>query len=290
MDFDEQLNLNGKYYTMLTNKILTADLIDIIFDGRNKEYGAYELRKTYSNRIGKALMATAVLVALAIGGVVLANTQKKSTTRMKIGPEVIISDVDLKQPEKIKEPEPERKQVKQQVKEIAFTEPKLVDKDKIETPPPTIDEVNTAKISDKNIVGIEATDVPEAGPQNPSNGTGIIGDKPEKEPAIFEPIEIAASFSGNWVRFLEQNLNAETPISNGAPAGRYSVMIKFTIDENGNIISTEPLTHHGYGMEVEAIRVIKKASSKWQAPIQNGYKQKATMKQVITFVVQDEEG
>jgi hypothetical protein len=55
------------------------------------------------------------------------------------------------------------------------------------------------------------------------------------------------------------NLIAETPVSNGAPAGRYSVIIKFTIDENGNIIATEALTHHGYRMEQEAIRVIKKA-------------------------------
>jgi protein TonB len=60
------------------------------------------------------------------------------------------------------------------------------------------------------------------------------------------------------------------------------------IDENGNIISTEALTSHGYGMEQEAIRVIKKASAKWEAPFQNGIKLKAVMKQQITFVVQDE--
>ena len=36
---------------MEINKILTADILDIIFDGRNKEYGAYELRKTYNKRI-----------------------------------------------------------------------------------------------------------------------------------------------------------------------------------------------------------------------------------------------
>ena len=33
---------------MDSNKILSADMLDIIFDGRNKEYGAYELRKTYN--------------------------------------------------------------------------------------------------------------------------------------------------------------------------------------------------------------------------------------------------
>ena len=36
---------------MEINKILTADILDIIFDGRNKDYGAYELRKTYNKRL-----------------------------------------------------------------------------------------------------------------------------------------------------------------------------------------------------------------------------------------------
>ncbi|RYY09942.1 MAG: energy transducer TonB, partial [Chitinophagaceae bacterium] len=30
------------------NKIMSADILDIIFEGRNKEYGAYELRKGYN--------------------------------------------------------------------------------------------------------------------------------------------------------------------------------------------------------------------------------------------------
>jgi len=40
---------------METNKILSADLLDILFEGRNKEYGAYELRKTYNRRLTTAL-------------------------------------------------------------------------------------------------------------------------------------------------------------------------------------------------------------------------------------------
>ena len=40
---------------MDTNKILSADLLDLVFDNRNKDYGAYELRKNYQSRITKAL-------------------------------------------------------------------------------------------------------------------------------------------------------------------------------------------------------------------------------------------
>ena len=63
---------------MDTNKILSAPLIDIIFDGRNKAYGAYELRKTYSRRIKKALLATFLTTFLVVGSVLLASAVKKN--------------------------------------------------------------------------------------------------------------------------------------------------------------------------------------------------------------------
>ena len=51
---------------MEVNKILSADVLDIVFEGRNKEYGAYLLRRTYSKRIKLALVATISAVALLL--------------------------------------------------------------------------------------------------------------------------------------------------------------------------------------------------------------------------------
>jgi len=59
---------------MEVNKILSADILDIIFEGRNKEYGAYELRKTYNRRLTIALVGMASLIALLFLGYILANT------------------------------------------------------------------------------------------------------------------------------------------------------------------------------------------------------------------------
>ena len=47
---------------MEINKILSADVLDIIFEGRNKAYGAYDLRKTYNKRLINALMVMGGLV------------------------------------------------------------------------------------------------------------------------------------------------------------------------------------------------------------------------------------
>ncbi len=58
---------------MDVNKILNADILDIIFEGRNKEYGAYDLRKTYNRRMVKAIIGTAIVIALLFIGFIVSN-------------------------------------------------------------------------------------------------------------------------------------------------------------------------------------------------------------------------
>ena len=57
---------------MEANKILTADFLDILFEGRNKEYGAYELRRTYRKRLLIACCRMLGLFVLMFGGYLLA--------------------------------------------------------------------------------------------------------------------------------------------------------------------------------------------------------------------------
>src|ERR1700761_6532700 len=52
---------------METNKILDADILDLLFEGRNKDYGAYDLRKHYNGRLGRAIAVTAGIVLGAFG-------------------------------------------------------------------------------------------------------------------------------------------------------------------------------------------------------------------------------
>jgi protein TonB len=100
-------------------------------------------------------------------------------------------------------------------------------------------------------------------------------------------VEVPAKFVGNWQNFLRKNLNAEIPVNNGAGPGRYSVVVQFVVDKEGNVSEIKPLTNHGYGVEEEAVRVLKKAT-KWEPAIQNGYPVKAYHRQIITFEVVEE--
>ena len=131
---------------MNTNNILSASLIDLIFDGRNKEYGAYELRRSYAKRINKALFITATIAGLAFGGAVLGNSLKKDPSRFNIGPGIEIIEIpDDKKPEKLPEPEKPKPQ-EVQVKTQQFTEFKPTVDEEVETPPPSQDELETAAI------------------------------------------------------------------------------------------------------------------------------------------------
>lgn len=87
-----------------------------------------------------------------------------------------------------------------------------------------------------------------------------------------------------WKDFLSDNINMNVPAENGAPIGQYDVVIRFTVDTTGSLVDFLPMTHFGYGMENEVIRVLKK-SPLWTPGIQNGHKVKSIHYQPITFDV-----
>ena len=108
---------------------------------------------------------------------------------------------------------------------------------------------------------------------------------------IFDKVEVEASYPGGekaWLNFLIQNLNAGVAAKKKAPVGSYTVIVQFVVDKEGNVSDITPLTNHGYGMEDEVVRVLKKAS-RWKAAIQDGRKVRAYRKQPVTFQVSEEE-
>jgi protein TonB len=86
---------------------------------------------------------------------------------------------------------------------------------------------------------------------------------------------------------LERNANGNVATDNNAPEGTYTVMVQFVVDKEGVPSDVRALTNFGYGMEEEAIRVIRKGP-KWIPAIQNGRQVKAYRRQPITFRVESE--
>ena len=270
---------------MDTNKILSAHLLDLVFDDRNKDYGAYELRVTYPERIKKSLIITASIAAVIFTGTVLANSVKSNEPVTIATKEITLQAVE----DEIILPEPEPEIVKppeEQPQTVHLSIPVLADI--VETPPPTQTEIADAKIDVKTQDGV-VDDGLRVDEKAVGDGKGIVEAKPTEDPdAIVPNVQIEARFDGNWNRFLEKNLNANVPIDNGAAAGRYKVLVQFIVDREGNVSDIKPISNVGYGMEQEAVRVLRKAE-KWVPAIQNGYKVKAYRTQVIIFEVLSDE-
>jgi len=90
-----------------------------------------------------------------------------------------------------------------------------------------------------------------------------------------------------WIKYLERNLNRDLPIENGAPEGKYTVIVDFLIDKNGNIIKIYALNDPGYGTKAEALRVIGKSKA-WEPAISENNPIQFKHTQNITFNVTDE--
>ncbi len=274
---------------MEANKILSADILDLVFEGRNKEYGAYNLRRTYNKRMILALVITASLALLALVGSILASTLKPSGDNKPVIKEVTIQDI--KQEEDKPEPPPPpppKPPDPPKIEMTKFTPPKIVKDEEVEEPPPVQEELKETKIDVVTQEGIKDEGI--VAPTVIDEGKGIVEEKKEDENKIFEKVEIEASFKGGesaWRKYLERNLNANVGPDNGAPPGVYTVYVQFVVSKDGSISDVRALTNHGYGMESEAVRVIKKGPS-WTPAIQNGRSVNAYRKQPITFQVTEE--
>ena len=115
-----------------------------------------------------------------------------------------------------------------------------------------------------------------------------VADTPlAEDDKVFQEDAIMASFPGGqeaWRKYLVKNLKPNTPVKKKAPAGTYTVIIRFIVARDGSISDIAAETSHGYGMEEEVIRIIKKGP-KWNPGIQNGRTVNAYRRQPVTFLV-----
>ncbi len=105
---------------------------------------------------------------------------------------------------------------------------------------------------------------------------------------IFTKTEESVYFKGGanqLAKYLKENVNDSIPKKNGAPKGRYVVMVRFIVYKSGRISDIVAETNFGYGMEEEAKRVIAE-SPIWSPAIQNGNIVVAYKWQLITFIVE----
>ncbi len=91
-----------------------------------------------------------------------------------------------------------------------------------------------------------------------------------------------------WQKYLQRNLNRDLPVEKGGPPGKYTVIVSFIVDKEGNLSDIHALTDPGYGTKDEAIRIIAKGP-KWVPAEVDGKKVIQKHEQKITWMISGDE-
>ena len=272
------------------NKILSSDILDIIFDGKNKQYGAYDLRKTYNKRLTKALLFTAALAALIFfASLLYAKVFNKTGSEQLDVLDTQLAEIKKETPPPPPPPPPPPKAPPPpEINQIKFTPPKIV-KDEEVKEDEKIEEIKEDQVISTKTVESDNKDAKvEVAPEG--NGTVVDVKKDDEENKIWTKVEKEAEYPGGdaaWRSYLMNNLRGEVPVDNGANAGVYQVIVKFIVSKDGSLSDISCESDPGYGMCSEAVRVIKKTKS-WRPANQNGREVNAYRRQPITFQVEEQ--
>lgn len=251
---------------MKSNVVSYSDMDEIVFEDRNKSYGAYVLRRIYVKNIYVALLVAFSIIAFAVGlpEIIKALSPKEEVIER---PKTKISIADLAPPPPIQNtpPPPKLNLPPPPTEVIKFLPPKVTEKEVPEEEEmPTIEEVKKAPvIGAENIEG--PGDVVFEEP--PAEiGTG----EEESAPQIFTVVEQMPEFPGGTaalMKYLGKNINyPPTAIERGVE-GR--VFVSFVVGPDGSITDVQVLKGIGSGCDQEAVRVIQKMPP-WKPGKQSG--------------------
>jgi len=268
---------------MDVNKLQNASYLDILFEGRNKKYGSYELRTNYPKRIKRSMLAL-VVVGLLIGGYYgfAAIKPKPKTVERPILKEVTLAEpppIDETKPPPPPPPAAPPPPVKPTVK---FTPPVIKENEEVredeviaETPR---EETPGPKTQEGDVDGIEA-------PIDPGSGTGNqLTETPARDPNKIETVvDQQPEFPGDVRRYLADKLQYPDQAREAGIEGR--VVVKFVVDEEGRISQATIAKSLGGGCDEEALRVVR-GMPRWKPARLNGEAVKAYFQLPIKFTLE----
>lgn len=251
----------------------TENFDDIIFENRNKEYGAYFLRKNYSNYLTRAMIMGSSCFILLFGG---AFTYNKYI--LNLGPITPRTEVTIKfTPPPVEPPietieitPPPPKQEVEPPATITYLPPKVVDDDSpiIETPPPKPEDIEGKTISNVTTEG-PGSDLMIPPAVVPEITKKIDLDEPD-EGKVFVAVEQQPQFPNGekeLYKFLAKNIHYPETAVRANVSGK--VYVRFVVEKDGSIDNVEIIKGIGFGCNEEAERVVR-LMPKWSPGKQNG--------------------
>jgi len=246
------------------NSVVDDSRNDIVFEGRNQDYGAYQIRRRYNWTV--TIILGCMIGALALGMLVkvVLGMQGEEMEKETV---LDMTTIDLTPPPADKnEPPPPPPPPPPPVMETVKFVPPVIKDDAVETdPPPPQEKIADTQVSTVTQEGDgDAVVVPTEG-----NGNGVVE---EKAPEIFTVVEEMPEFPGGameMMKYIQKNIQYPQMAKEAGLSGK--CFLKFVVNGNGNITDVQVLKGvPGCGeCDREAIRVVKSMPN-WKPGKQNG--------------------
>jgi protein TonB len=251
--------------------------VNMIFQGRNKAYGAYKLRTSISKRNVMAiiimLIAAAIIASiLGIQAIVKANQQKVAvTTSVELSQLANKKKAVVEKRTVVKE---EKKEVVKQVKSsIKFTAPVIKKDNEVKKEIVSQEDLNNTKTavgafdvkgnSDQGTVLKAEQEIAQPAPPAPKPSAEI-------ENKVFDVVEQMPSFpGGNSALMSYLNSNVKYPVVAQENGVQGRVVISFVVEKDGSITDVQVVKSVDPSLDREASRVVR-SMPRWNPGKQNG--------------------
>lgn len=258
--------------------IIKNQWLDIVFEGRNKIYGAYELRKSNNKTTVKALIIGSIIFSFAVAAPLIASLLPDSEEEV-VNNDIKIATVKLPpKKEEIKPNQPPPPPPPPKVDQVKFVKPVVAKANEITEDPPKIVDLKDKKVGNETIKGdpdaVLTVDEPV--------GKGPVTEIIQEDNNVYNTagIEVKPDFPGGIEKFYKfVGNNYKTPEEEGLKG---KVYVTFVVEKDGSLTDIKVLRDIGYGTGAEAIRVLKKCP-KWTPGEQNGKKVRVLYSLPITI-------
>ncbi len=252
--------------------LYTTQWLDLVFQNRNKSYGAYELRKHNNETTTKAfiyacLLFSALIILPWTYGLIAQNVPAITIPQLPDPVEVTLTKI---QEEKPIMPPPVQAAKQEPLKSVQYTSMVVAPATVDNIEPPSQLQITQSVISTVTTEGANATNInPIELPAGVPGGTGVVETPSENSIYTLDAIEKYPEFPGGqeaFAKYLSRNLRYPGLAAEKGIEGK--ILVSFIIERNGDLSHIKILRSIGGGCDEEAMRVLAK-SPRWKPGIQN---------------------
>jgi protein TonB len=248
----------------MSQQAYVKELDEIVFEGRNKNYGAYVLRKAYNKNMNRAMLI-AFSIFLIVVFIPAINAWLSDLTSKAVLDKSV--EVTLVEPPPLNKdeppPPPPPPDPPPPIQETIKFTPPIVTEDPIdeEDIPPPQDELKETNVGKKTQEG--SGDVFDL----PIEGDGVIVEDVQQVYTFVEQMPTFPGGDDELFKYLSKNIKYPAMARESGVQG--TVFVTFVVESDGKITDAQVLRGVGSGLDQEALRVVK-AMPAWKSGKQNG--------------------